>query len=147
MKPWKQSVSQSSIFISVIALLFQTIEFVDCKTVGFFLNKISKDLLFDCSRVLENAKIRTVLQSIEFANRPVPEKFCIFRIILPCMAFITPRYLSPVPRSPERLRLWSPFGRGHTQTKKRRNACIFWVPQLKQARLISYGIGTLYRSR
>ena len=57
---------------------------VDCKTVGFFL-KISKeigkawrkslspvslsvfslipDLLFDCSRVLEYAKIRTVLQS------------------------------------------------------------------------------------
>ena len=52
---------------------------VDCKTVGFFL-KISKEignawrkslmrsnrasLLFDCSRVLEYAKIRTVLQSI-----------------------------------------------------------------------------------
>ena len=56
--------------------------YVDCKTVGFFL-KISKeiglspvslsvfslipdyipDLLFDCSRVLEYAKIRTVLQS------------------------------------------------------------------------------------
>ena len=47
---------------------------VDCKTVGFFL-KISKeiskawrkslvrDLLFDYSRVLEYAKIRTVLQS------------------------------------------------------------------------------------
>ena len=55
---------------------------LDCKTVGFFL-KISKslarephtppvslsvfslvpDLLFDCSRVLEYAKIRTVLQS------------------------------------------------------------------------------------
>ena len=57
---------------------------VDCKTVGFFL-KISKeigkawrkslslvslsvfslipDLLFDCSRVLEYAKMRTVLQS------------------------------------------------------------------------------------
>ena len=56
---------------------------IDCKTVGFFL-KISKeigkawrmsftrakrvfslvqDLLFDCSRVLEYAKIRTVLQS------------------------------------------------------------------------------------
>ena len=60
---------------------------VDCKTVGFFFLKISKeigkawrkslacaklqlsifslvpDLLFDCSRVLEYAKIRTVLQS------------------------------------------------------------------------------------
>ena len=56
---------------------------LDCKTVGFFL-KISQDigkawrmsltraslfslvqdLLFDCSRVLEYAKIRTVLQSI-----------------------------------------------------------------------------------
>ena len=57
---------------------------VDCKTVGFFL-KISReigkawrksltrakrvsltrpDLLFDCSRVLEYAKIRTVLQSM-----------------------------------------------------------------------------------
>ena len=47
---------------------------VDCKTVGFFL-KISKEiskawrvpdfpgLSFDCSRVLEYAKIRTVLQS------------------------------------------------------------------------------------
>ena len=57
---------------------------------------MSKDLLFDCSPVLENAKLRIVLQSIEFANRPVPEKFCIFRIILPCIAFITPRYLSPV---------------------------------------------------
>ena len=49
---------------------------MDCKTVSFFL-KIGKeigkawrksltrvpDLLFDCSRVLEYAKIRTVLQS------------------------------------------------------------------------------------
>ena len=60
---------------------------IDCKTVGFFL-KISKeigkawrlspvslsvfslipDLLFDCSRVLEYAKIRTVLQSIISTN-------------------------------------------------------------------------------
>ena len=51
--------------------------FLDCKTVGFFL-KISKeigkawrkslvrDLLFDCSRVLEYAKIGTVLQSTFF---------------------------------------------------------------------------------
>ena len=42
---------------------------IDCKTVGFFL-QISKkifslvpDLLFYCSRVLEYAKLRTVLQS------------------------------------------------------------------------------------
>ena len=69
-----------------------SVETLDCKTVGFFL-KISKeigkawrkpqasharraslslsvfslvpDLLFDCSRVLEYAKTRTVLQSIE----------------------------------------------------------------------------------
>ena len=53
---------------------------LDCKTVGFFL-KIGKawrksptraslarlvpDLLFDCSRVPEYAKIRTVLQSTQ----------------------------------------------------------------------------------
>ena len=43
---------------------------LDCKTVGFFLSPVSlsvfslvSDLLFDCSRVLEYAKIRTVLQS------------------------------------------------------------------------------------
>ena len=59
--------------------------FLDCKTVGFFL-KISKefdnawrksyareareppDLLFECSRVFEYAKIRTVLQSTIFPN-------------------------------------------------------------------------------
>ena len=61
--------------------------YIDCKTVGFFL-KISKeignawrksltrakraslipDLLFDCSRVLEYAKIRTVLQSKKWQN-------------------------------------------------------------------------------
>ena len=44
---------------------------LDCKTVGFFFLKISKeiskaclvpDLLFDCSRVLEYAKILTVLR-------------------------------------------------------------------------------------
>ena len=59
-------------------------EHVDCKTVGFFFLKMSKeigkawrkslslsvisvvpDLLFDCSLVLEYAKIRTVLQSRE----------------------------------------------------------------------------------
>ena len=56
---------------------------VDCKTVGFFSKSVKKsvkhgvrvlraerasftrqDLLFDCSRVLEYAKIRTVLQSM-----------------------------------------------------------------------------------
>ena len=43
---------------------------LDCKTVGFFLSPVSlsvfslvPDLLFDFSRVLEYAKIRTVLQS------------------------------------------------------------------------------------
>ena len=52
---------------------------LDCKTVGFFSKSVKKsvkrgvrvlrarsliaDLLFDCSRVLEYAKIRTVLQS------------------------------------------------------------------------------------
>ena len=43
---------------------------LDCKTVGFFLSPVSlsvfslvPDLLFDCSRVLEYAKIRTVMQS------------------------------------------------------------------------------------
>ena len=52
-----------------ISLLFFQFK-IDCKTVGFFL-KISKEigkawrksLTFDCSRVLEYAKIRTVLQS------------------------------------------------------------------------------------
>ena len=80
--------------------IFNSVENIDCKTVGFFL-KISEeigkacrkslahfarmphtpygrlspvslsvfslvpDLLFDCSQVLEYAKIRTVLQSIE----------------------------------------------------------------------------------
>ena len=61
------------------------VEIVDCKTVGFFL-KISKEIgkawrksltrakrasltrPFDCSRVLEYAKIRTVLQSMEIAS-------------------------------------------------------------------------------
>ena len=61
---------------------------IDCKTVGFFL-KISKEignawrkslmranraslthLLFDCSRVLEYAKIRTVLQSSTGPTNP-----------------------------------------------------------------------------
>ena len=49
---------------------------LDCKTVGFFSKSVKRlspvslsvfslvrDLLFDCSRVLEYAKIRTVLQS------------------------------------------------------------------------------------
>ena len=43
---------------------------VDCKTVGFLISSVSlsvfslvPDLLFDCSRVLEYAIIRTVLQS------------------------------------------------------------------------------------
>ena len=43
---------------------------LDCKTVGFFLSPVSlsvfslvPDLLFDCSRVLEYAKIRTIMQS------------------------------------------------------------------------------------
>ena len=41
-------------------------ERTDCKTVGFFAKSIKKSVkrsLFDCSRVLEYAKIRTVLQS------------------------------------------------------------------------------------
>ena len=43
---------------------------VDCKTIGFLISPVSlsvfslvPDLLFDCSRVLEYAIIRTVLQS------------------------------------------------------------------------------------
>ena len=43
---------------------------VDCKTVGFLISSVSlsvfslvPDLLFDCSRVLEYAITRTVLQS------------------------------------------------------------------------------------
>ena len=60
-------------------------EMLDCKTVGFFFSKSVKksvkrgvrvlrarsliaDLLFDCSRVLEYAKIRTVLQSTEMSE-------------------------------------------------------------------------------
>ena len=35
----------------------------------------------------------------------------------------------------ERLGLWFPFWRAHTKNKKRRNACIFKVSLLKQARL------------
>ena len=73
-------------FVTFFVLLWSSaFTKLDCKTVGFFL-KISKeigkawrksltcakarrvwgvaDLLFDCSRVLEYAKIRTVLQSI-----------------------------------------------------------------------------------
>ena len=35
-------------------------------------------------------------QAIEFVNSPVPEKLYIFRINLHCMAFVTPKLLSPV---------------------------------------------------
>ena len=73
-------------------LLFNTCKLLDCKTVGFSL-KISKeigkacskphtpygrvlsvfslvlDLLFDCSRVLEYAQIRTVLQPSELPHQ------------------------------------------------------------------------------
>ena len=54
---------------------------LDCKTVGFFLKISTKigvfslvpDLLFDCSPVLEYAKIWTVLQS-----RILPETMTIY---------------------------------------------------------------------
>ena len=49
------------------------IVFLDCKTVSFFspqsrslVFSLVPDLSFDCSRVLEYAKIRTVLQSVVF---------------------------------------------------------------------------------
>ena len=35
-------------------------------------------------------------QAIEFVDQPVPIKLYTFRINLPCMAFVMPRYLSPV---------------------------------------------------
>ena len=40
-----------------------------------------------------------LFQGIELVDRHVLEKLCIFRINLPCMAFVTPRYLSQFPRS------------------------------------------------
>ena len=80
--------------------------YVDCKTVGFFLKSAKKSvkrgvrvlraptarvfslvphLLFDCSRVLEYAKIRTVLQSniyiwlatLRTVCNPVQTKLCL----------------------------------------------------------------------
>ena len=67
-------------------------EHIDCKTVGFFFLKMSNEigkgwrkslwlsvlsvvpyLLFDCSRVLEYAKIPTVLQSKEY-NKNIQTK-------------------------------------------------------------------------
>ena len=64
-------------------------QLIDCKTVGFFFSKSVKksvkrgvrvlrslvpDLLFDCSRVLEYGKIRTVLQSTQLKEQPKPLK-------------------------------------------------------------------------
>ena len=68
-------------------------------------------------------------------------KLYIFRINLPCMAFATPRYLSPV-STVSATNAWDydpPFWGSHTRKKKekkrKRNACIFWLSPLKQARL------------
>ena len=77
---------------------------VDCKTVGFFL-KISKEigkawrksLLFDCSRVLEYAKIRTVLQSKMMVNRRISVVFVYMQMTLNCKCFLN--HLFPINRS------------------------------------------------
>ena len=71
---------------------------LDCKTVGFFLSKsvkksvkrlspvslsvfsLVRDLLFDCSRVLEYAKVQTVLQSTYCWPIAASRGFCDKRI-------------------------------------------------------------------
>ena len=59
-----------------------------------------------------------LFQGIEFVDRHVLEKLCLFRINLPCMAFVTPRYLSQFPRSSLRTTgTMTPFRGLHTKKK------------------------------
>ena len=54
-------------------------------------------------------------QAIRFVDRPVPEKIYIFHItLISCMAFVTPRYLSPVSTA-----MISFSGRVHEKKKKK----------------------------
>ena len=66
-------------------------------------------------------------QGIEFVDRTVPEKLYIFN--LPCMAFVTPRYLSPISTVSARIACVAGVKRGRrrgnlgARGRKERNAC------------------------
>ena len=97
-----------------------TSQILDCKTVSFFPSKSAvfsfvPDLLFYCSRVLEYAKIRTVLQPTRIPESVLPsyivpvitpyvadnDKICWFTVKSPDIRVMSPEMFSQVARNAE----------------------------------------------
>ena len=97
----------------------------DCLNVIFFWSL--KILLFFNHWSSHLFQSNQRFQGIEFVDRTVPEKLYIFN--LPCMAFVTPRYLSPISTVSARIACVAGVKRGRrrgnlgARGRKERNAC------------------------